>query len=135
MTPLHQQPYILLSTRKRDGRFVPTAVWCAGDQQTLYAFSAGAAGKIKRLRNFSDCRLAPGDYKGKPLGEASAARAFVIDRGRHRPPRPTQKIRLANAPNRLGFPPERSPPPPRLHPYRASEPLTEPPLRPCRLSH
>lgn len=76
---LHRAPYMLLSTRKRDGRFVPTPVWCAGDATTLYMFSAGDAGKVKRLRNFSECRVAPCTLTGKPLEDGQDATATLID--------------------------------------------------------
>lgn len=75
---LHRSPYMLLSTRKRDGSFVPTPVWCAGDHNTLYMFSAGDAGKVKRLRNFSECRVAPCTVSGKRLEADQEASAELI---------------------------------------------------------
>lgn len=79
MTILADQPYILLSTRKRDGSFVPTPVWCVGNERHIYAFSAGEAGKVKRLRNFSECQIAACDFKGKRTGNYSTAKAVLID--------------------------------------------------------
>ncbi|MFT7404771.1 PPOX class F420-dependent oxidoreductase [Zhongshania sp.] len=79
MTALYQSSYILFSTKKRDGSFVPTPVWCAGDDNTLYVFSAGNAGKVKRLRNFSECQIGPCTVIGKPLGESSNGNAYLID--------------------------------------------------------
>lgn len=79
MKSLHKSNYILLSTKKRDGSFVPTPVWCAGDEHSLYAFSAGNAGKVKRLRNFSDCKIAPCTVLGKRLGEDHAATAYLLN--------------------------------------------------------
>ncbi|MBQ0795864.1 PPOX class F420-dependent oxidoreductase [Zhongshania sp.] len=79
MTPLHQASYILFSTKKRDGSFVATPVWCAGDDNTLYIFSAGQAGKVKRVRNFSECKIAPCTVTGKPLGDNINGSAHLID--------------------------------------------------------
>lgn len=79
MQALHQQPYILLSTRKRDGSWVATPVWAAGDSQTLYVVSEGKAGKIKRLRNFSEVKVAPCTVTGKPLGPDTEASATIVD--------------------------------------------------------
>ena len=42
--------YISLATRKRSGEWVATPVWFAPDGGSYYVFSAGNAGKIKRLR-------------------------------------------------------------------------------------
>jgi uncharacterized protein len=72
-------PYILFSTRKRDGSFVPTPVWAAGSRDHLYVFSAGNAGKVKRLRNFSECLVARCTATGKRLSEDLPAEAFLID--------------------------------------------------------
>ncbi|WP_417766166.1 PPOX class F420-dependent oxidoreductase [Spongiibacter tropicus] len=79
MQTLHTQSYILLSTRKRDGSWVATPVWAAGDAHQLFVVSEGKAGKIKRLRNFADIRLAPCTVTGKPLGPEIAAQGFVLD--------------------------------------------------------
>ena len=79
MNSLADQSYISLSTRKRDGSFVATPVWCAGDEQHIFVFSAGEAGKVKRLRNFSDCQVAACDFKGKLTGRYLPAKAFLID--------------------------------------------------------
>ncbi|MBD2857519.1 PPOX class F420-dependent oxidoreductase [Spongiibacter sp. KMU-158] len=79
MSDLILAPYVLFSTRKRDGSFVPTPVWAAGNVNTLYVFSAGNAGKVKRLRNFSDCKLARCTVNGKRLGEDVDANAYLID--------------------------------------------------------
>lgn len=79
MKSLHKANYILFSTKKRDGSFVATPVWCAGDENSLYIFSAGNAGKVKRLRNFSECKIAACTVLGKRLGEDHAATAYILN--------------------------------------------------------
>ena len=52
--PFERCAYLSFATRKRNGDFVPTPVWFAADNGVYYLFSAGDAGKVKRLRTFSD---------------------------------------------------------------------------------
>lgn len=78
MKDLHEYNYISLSTRKRDGSFLSTPVWFASDDNQLYVFSAGNAGKVKRLRNFSDCKIAPCNAMGKLLDENIDAHAAIL---------------------------------------------------------
>ncbi len=71
--------YISFATRKRSGEWVATPVWFAPDQGHYYLFSAGDAGKVKRLRNFSESRIAPCTMSGTVTGEWTDTRAFVLD--------------------------------------------------------
>ena len=61
--------YLSLSTKKRDGSTVETPVWFAKKDNTLYLFSEGNAGKIKRLKNFPQTRVAICDIRGKIKSE------------------------------------------------------------------
>lgn len=76
---LQDNSYCLLGTLKKDGSRVHTAVWFASDQDWHYIFSAGDAGKVKRLRNFSDVDTAPCTLLGKSLGKAVASDGYLID--------------------------------------------------------
>ena len=71
--------YISLATRKRSGEWVATPVWFAPDGDSYYLFSAGEAGKVKRLRNFSEARIAACTATGKLTGEWMDTRAFLLD--------------------------------------------------------
>ena len=71
--------YLSLGTRKRSGDFVDTPVWFAPQGDNLYVFSAGNAGKVKRLKNFSEARVARCTYSGKRLQEWLPARATVME--------------------------------------------------------
>ena len=71
--------YLSLATRKRSGEFVATPVWFAPDGGSYFLFSAGDAGKVKRLRNFSESRIAPCTVTGKLLGEWMDTRAVVLE--------------------------------------------------------
>ena len=72
--------YISLTTRKRSGEWVATPVWFAPDEGSYYVFSAGDAGKVKRLRNFSDSRIAACTVTGTLTGELHNACAYVLDK-------------------------------------------------------
>ena len=76
---LQDARYISLATFRKSGDEVATPIWAARDGDTYYAFSAGDAGKVKRLRNSPKARLAKCDVKGKLLGDWHGAHAVIID--------------------------------------------------------
>ena len=71
--------YISFATRKKSGDYVQTPVWYAPDGDDYYLFSAGDAGKVKRLRNFSESRIAPCTVSGSVTGDWVETRAWVLD--------------------------------------------------------
>ena len=71
--------YISFATRKRSGEWVATPVWFAPDKDSYYVFSAGSAGKIKRLRNFSQCRAAACTMSGAVTGGWVEGEAFLLE--------------------------------------------------------
>jgi PPOX class probable F420-dependent enzyme len=74
------EKYLSLATRKRDNSLVWTPVWFARDQAQpdYYVFSAGDAGKVKRIRNFPSAQIAACDMSGKVHGEAVSGRATLM---------------------------------------------------------
>lgn len=80
---LDNASYALFGTRKKNGSIVQTPVWFANEGEDYYVFSAGNAGKVKRLRNFSEVQLAPCTVTGKSLGEASHGDAVLISDPEH----------------------------------------------------
>ena len=72
--------YISFATRKRSGDWVATPVWFAPDGGSYYVFSAGDAGKVKRLRNFSESRIAACTVSGTVTGEWQDTQARVLDK-------------------------------------------------------
>jgi hypothetical protein len=70
--------YINLATFRRSGVAVETPVWFAEVDGRYYVFSAGNAGKIKRLRNSSRARIAACDVRGKVLGPWLDAQAVLV---------------------------------------------------------
>lgn len=70
--------YVSLTTFRRTGVAVAVPVWCAHLDGTYYVFSAGNAGKVKRLRNDPRVRLAKCDFNGKVEGEAFDGRGSIV---------------------------------------------------------
>lgn len=70
--------YFSLTTYRRDGRAVDTPVWFAGKAGTYFVFSAGDAGKVKRLRNSPQARVAACDVRGNQQGDWLPANAHLL---------------------------------------------------------
>lgn len=61
--------YINLATYRKTGVSVNTPVWVAAYGDSYYIFSESKAGKVKRLRNNTQIKIAPCDVRGKIHGE------------------------------------------------------------------
>ena len=77
----NRKHYINLSTRKRDGSFVNTPVWFAqkGETNNCYVYSLDNSGKIKRIRNFPDVKVATCKFSGKRKSDWVDAKADLVD--------------------------------------------------------
>ena len=73
------EAYVSLATYRRDGREVRTPVWIAQLGTHYYCFSAGQAGKVKRIRANGRARLAACDLRGRIRGDGIDARARLIE--------------------------------------------------------
>ncbi|UCE85630.1 MAG: PPOX class F420-dependent oxidoreductase [Deltaproteobacteria bacterium] len=69
LAALDRESYINLGTYRRNGKVVDTPVWFAEHGGRLYVFSAGDAGKVKRLRATPRIRVAPCDVRGTLRGD------------------------------------------------------------------
>jgi uncharacterized protein len=72
---LDEAHYLNLATFRRDGREVRTPVWFAGASGRYYVFSAGDAGKVKRVRRDGTARVAACDVRGRVRGRWYPAHA------------------------------------------------------------
>lgn len=79
LASLDREAYVSLATRRRDGRWVETPVWFAALDGRLYVFTAADAGKLKRLRNFAEIRVAPCSVRGVVHGEWRPGRGSRIE--------------------------------------------------------
>jgi uncharacterized protein len=75
---LAAQKYVSLATYRRSGVEVKTPVWIAGLAGRYYVFSAGDAGKVKRIRATARVRLAPCDVRGKVRGAWIEGEARIV---------------------------------------------------------
>lgn len=70
--------YVNLATYRRSGAEVRTPVWIAGERHRYYVFSAGEAGKVKRIRTTPRVRLAACDIRGELKSEWQEGSARVL---------------------------------------------------------
>src|SRR5436305_13871956 len=75
--------FVLLTTFRKSGVGVPTAMWFAREPGKLYMVTGRTAGKIKRIRNNGRVLLAPCDLMGKMLGPKIEAFAYELLVGQH----------------------------------------------------
>ena len=64
--PAGTASYVLLTTYKKDGTAVGTAVWAALDDSRLYVWTETGSWKVKRLRRNPEVTLQPCSVAGKP---------------------------------------------------------------------
>jgi PPOX class probable F420-dependent enzyme len=72
------EKYVSLATYRRNGVEVKTPVWIAQVAGRYYVFSAGDAGKVKRIRATPRVRLAPCDVRGEVRGPWIEAHARIV---------------------------------------------------------
>jgi PPOX class probable F420-dependent enzyme len=75
---LEDARYFNLATFRKNGAAVETPVWFAPSGDSFYVFSAGNAGKVKRIRANGRARVAPCDVSGRLLGEWHDASARLL---------------------------------------------------------
>src|SRR5215510_1382759 len=86
---LDSHRYVSLATFRRNGAEVATPVWFAALGGRLYVVTSGDSGKVKRLRNTPNARVAPSNARGRVQGatwQPATARLItdpqLIDRAR-----------------------------------------------------
>ena len=72
------EKYVSLATYRRNAVEVKTPVWIAMVSGRYYVFSAGDAGKVKRIRATPRVRLAASDVRGNVRSAWVEARARII---------------------------------------------------------
>ena len=80
------QKYLNLETFKKSGQGVKTPVWFAAEpalpldskEATLYVYTVGVSGKVKRIRNNPQVRIVPCDMRGNVKGEWVPARVEIL---------------------------------------------------------
>ena len=75
---IHGQKYISLSTFRKTGVAVPTPIWFAEEGDKLYFMTNSKLGKVKRIRNNAQVKIAPCTIRGKVTGPEFAATARIL---------------------------------------------------------
>jgi uncharacterized protein len=78
LEPFIRQWAVLLTTYRRDGTPVGTAVNIAIDGDRAFVRTPHRAGKVKRLRNNPNVEIAPSTSRGKPTGPSVRAQAKLL---------------------------------------------------------
>jgi PPOX class probable F420-dependent enzyme len=81
LEPFAQQWAILLTTYKRDGTPVGTAVNVVVEEDRAYFRTWDTAGKLKRIRNNPEVEFVPCTPLGRPKGATVRARARILEGG------------------------------------------------------
>ena len=76
---LGDSQYALVTTFRKDGRGVPTAVWVVRDGDALAIWTGSESGKVKRIRRSSSITVGPCDLRGRPTGDQVPAEAVILD--------------------------------------------------------
>jgi uncharacterized protein len=76
---LRDQGTVRLTTFRRDGTPVGTAVHVVADGNRAYFRTWDPTGKLKRIRNDPSVLVAPSTVTGKPTGPTMRARARILD--------------------------------------------------------
>ena len=68
---LATEPFVSITTFRRDGTPVSVPVWCAADNGTLLVFSEADSWMVRRIRRSAHVRLAPCSARGTPRARPS----------------------------------------------------------------
>jgi len=79
LEPFIQQRAVWLTTFRRDGTPVGTAVSIAVDGGRAFIRTYDRAGKAKRLRNNPNVEIAPSTMRGKPTGPSIPAQMRLLN--------------------------------------------------------
>jgi len=77
---LYDEPFISLTTFRKNGQAVATPVWFAQDMASgiLYIETDGNSGKVKRIRHTLKVTIAPCTARGITTGDVTAGQARIV---------------------------------------------------------
>ena len=75
---IHGQRYISLATFRKTGVPVYTPIWFAEENGKLYFMTNSKLGKVKRIRNNPQVKIAPCTMRGKITGPEFSATARIL---------------------------------------------------------
>ena len=75
---IHGQRYISLATFRKTGVPICTPIWFAEEDDKLYFMTNSKLGKVKRIRNNPQVKIAPCTLRGKIIGPEFSATARIL---------------------------------------------------------
>ena len=75
---IHGQRYILLATFRKTGVPIYTPIWFAEEDDKIYFMTNSKLGKVKRIRNNPQVKIAPCTLRGKIIGPEFSATARIL---------------------------------------------------------
>jgi len=78
---IHGQRYISLATFRKTGVPVYTPIWFAEEGDKIYFMTNNRLGKVKRIRNNPQVKIAPCTVRGKIIGPEFSATARILPAG------------------------------------------------------
>jgi len=96
LEPIARQRVVRLTTYRRDGSPIGTAVHIAVDGDRAFVRTPHRTGKVKRLRNNPNVEIAPSTFLGKPTGPSIRAQARLLsgEEAKHASRELAQKYRI-----------------------------------------
>ena len=80
ISQLLDQKYINLETYRKSGKTVCTPVWFVIENDTIYVITTKDTGKVKRLQNNQNVRIAPCGFKGELKGDWISGKARFAEK-------------------------------------------------------
>jgi uncharacterized protein len=75
---IHGQRYISLATFRKTGVPIYTPIWFAEEDDKIYFMTNSKLGKVKRIRNNPQVKIAPCTLRGKIIGPEFSATARIL---------------------------------------------------------
>lgn len=77
--PFENASYINLETYRKNKQGVRTPVWFVNKNDNIYVVTRENTGKVKRIRNNNEVKIAICDFRGKLKGPWITARAHIVE--------------------------------------------------------
>ena len=78
-SPFDNSSYISLETYRKNKQGVKTPVWFIQKNNTIYVVTREKTGKVKRVKNNNEVKIAPCNYKGTLTGKWVSGRAHIVE--------------------------------------------------------
>ena len=78
-SPFDNSSYISLETYRKNKQGVKTPVWFIQKNNIIYVVTREKTGKVKRIKNNNEVKIAPCNYKGTLTGTWVSGRAHIVE--------------------------------------------------------